>query len=256
MEPLGELLRRHGNLGPRIGSTVHTASLYATSASMIAILQFAKKADKSHMMPPWWLSLFAVENITKKICSVIKRMQGKVVASHEQIGMLKDLVADLELATQSQDTVAGIVGYCSEIIQLFVCSRDVNAYFAYEAADADLRHKLELAVSNAVEIFVRGIGAIMAEIDTSKRPLQTSFELVTAPLASLMASLNHHRASIIQYGGHAMIKAVATERQSLVDKYRANSSFAASVNCLKDAQLKDAWCHLSSVFPNLALFAA
>ena len=71
-----------------------------------------------------------------------------------------------------------------------------------------------------------------------------------------MAGLNHHRASIIQYSGHAMIKAVATERQSLVDRYSANSSFAASVNCLKSAQFKDAWCHLSSVFPNLALFAA
>jgi len=49
------------------------------------------------------------------------------VASHEQIGMLKDLVADLELATQSEDIMAGIVGYCSEKIQNIVCSRDVNA---------------------------------------------------------------------------------------------------------------------------------
>jgi hypothetical protein len=260
-------VRSHPSLNCEIGYSATYAEVRWTSIHqscswisprMTEILAFATATGKSGAMPraTWWLCLFAVENITYKICNTLKAMQAKVIFSLEQVKMLTKLRNDLMLATQSEDGPGGLVGYCSTKICHFVGARDMNAYMAYRDAAATDKHDLELAVSTAIELFVVGLDKLCAKKLDVPPDLQAPHELATTELGPFMDVLERHRGLICRYGGFAMQKAIASERAALEDAYQKNEAVRSSIDSSQDEPFEKVWKNYSTVYPNLSMFAA
>jgi len=211
---------------------------------------------KTASLPPksWWLSLFAVEAVTIKICRAVQSMQSTVISPQEQLSTLERLKEKLLLATQ-YDSSDGIA-YCNIKIAFFIYAHNLDAFEAYEMAGPEDTNKLVCTVKQALETFVVDIDGINVEVHGAPLLSQTPAQLVEGSVVDFMRGLQRHRLALEAFGGPSFIKNIGIERDAMYSKYMTDIELAKQINSKKGMSFACSWGKPSVAYPLLSMYCA
>jgi len=247
---------------PATYASTRWASIHQSCSWLLArrmrILEFAMSVGKETSLPPpsWWLCLFGVESITRRICKTFEKMQYLTISPREQVAKLSKLNADLGLVSQRQDVPGGPVEFCNKKLESLISGADVDAWFAYQAAPSDEKETLLKAITLAIKTFTSGIDGICAKSDGVPMLPQTPFELVHGDIAVFMHGLQRHRTALARFGGERLVKAVASDRQNLITAYASGGKLKDAIDETKNKTFSAAWGFCVELYPNMFTYCA